>query len=57
MWKSGIKVGAEYAMREKRGRGVPLQRVRILEHARGNKWKAEWIARIPGWWTTSNPGN
>jgi hypothetical protein len=30
-------------LREKRGRGIPLQRVRILEHVRGNKWKAEWI--------------
>lgn len=26
----------------------PLQRVRIIEHVRGNKWKAEWIEPNPG---------
>jgi hypothetical protein len=27
---------------------VPFQRVRIIEHVRGNKWKAEWIEPNPG---------
>src|SRR4029453_1296223 len=48
MLKSEIKPGVEYAMREKRGASVPLQRVRIIQHIRGNKWKAEWIEPNPG---------
>jgi hypothetical protein len=48
MWKSHIKPGVEYALREKRGPAVPLQRVRIVEHIRGNRWKAEWIDPNPG---------
>lgn len=48
MWKSHIKLGVEYALREKRGPAVPLQRVRIVEHIRGNRWKAEWIDPNPG---------
>ncbi|MGD1092913.1 MAG: hypothetical protein ABSB35_13105 [Bryobacteraceae bacterium] len=38
----------EYALREKRGLGVPLQRVRVIEHVRRNKWKVEWIDPNPG---------
>lgn len=26
----------------------PLERVRIIAHVRGNKWKAEWIEPNPG---------
>jgi len=48
MWKSHIKPGVEYALREKRSPAAPLQRVRILEHIRGNRWKAEWIDPNPG---------
>lgn len=48
MLKSEIKPHTEYALREKRAPGVPLQRVRILEHVRGNKWRAEWIEPNPG---------
>jgi hypothetical protein len=43
MLKSEIKPGTDYAVREKRFRGFPFQRVRIVEHVRGNKWKAKWI--------------
>jgi hypothetical protein len=43
MLKSEIKPGAHHAFREKRTPGVPFQRLKILEHIRGNKWKAEWI--------------
>ena len=43
MLKSEIRPGAHYAFREKRKPGVPFQRLKILEHTRGNKWKAEWI--------------
>jgi len=46
--KADITPGLEYAFREKRATGVPFQRVRILEHLRGNKWKAEWIDPNPG---------
>jgi hypothetical protein len=35
-------------MRERRVAGAPLQRIRILQHIRGNKWKAEWIDPNPG---------
>lgn len=48
MLKSEIKPRAEYALREKRLPGTPFQRVRIIEHIRGNKWKAEWIDPNPG---------
>ena len=48
MLKSEITRGTQYALREKRVAGVPLQRVRILEHVRGNKWKAEWVEPNPG---------
>jgi hypothetical protein len=48
MLKAEIKPGGEYAVREKRTPGVPFQRVRILEHVRGNKWKAQWIDPNPG---------
>lgn len=48
MQKADINPGKEYAVREGRSRDTPLQRVRILEHVRGSKWKAEWIAPNPG---------
>ncbi len=48
MLKAEIKPGKEYAFRERRGPGAPLQRVKTIEHIRGNKWKAEWIEPNPG---------
>lgn len=48
MLKSEIKAGTHYAFREKRVPDTPLQRVRIIEHVRANKWKAEWIEPNPG---------
>ena len=48
MQKSWIKPGVEYALREKQAARGDLQRVRILEHLRGNKWKAEWVHPNPG---------
>jgi hypothetical protein len=48
MLKAEIKPGNEYAVREKRVVGAPLERVRIVAHVRGNKWKAEWIEPNPG---------
>src|SRR6476620_9368363 len=48
MWKAHIKPGIEYALREKGGLAAPVQRVRVLEHIRGNRWKAEWIDPNPG---------
>lgn len=48
MQKSEIKAGKEYVLREKRGSDVPLQRIKILQHIRGKKWKAEWIEPNPG---------
>jgi hypothetical protein len=46
--KPDIKADAEYALREKRGPGVPLQRVRVIVYVRRNKWKVEWIDPNPG---------
>jgi hypothetical protein len=43
MLKSELKAGAEYAFREKRVPGTPLARIKLIQHVRGNKWKAEWI--------------
>jgi hypothetical protein len=48
MLKSQIKPGTEYAFRERREPGIPFQRVRIIQHARGSKWRAEWIDPSPG---------
>jgi hypothetical protein len=48
MQKSEIKPGTDYAVREKRTPGTPLQRVKILELARGKKWKVKWIDPNPG---------
>lgn len=48
MIKSEIKPGKEYGFREKRGPGVPLQRVKVIEHVRGNKWKVERAEPNPG---------
>src|SRR5262245_1693365 len=48
MWRSQIKPGVEYALRERRRRGAPFQRIKIIEHIRGSKWKAEWIHPNPG---------
>lgn len=35
-------------MREGKGADAPLQRVKIIQHVRGKKWKAEWIDPNPG---------
>ena len=48
MLKSEIRAGIEYALREKRVPGTPFQRVRVIEHIRGNKWRVEWIDPNPG---------
>jgi hypothetical protein len=48
MLKSEITPGSLYAFREKRVPAVPFQKVRVLEHVRGNKWKVEWIEPNPG---------
>jgi hypothetical protein len=58
--KSEIKPRTDYAFREKRVPGAPFQRVRVIEHIRGNKWKAEWIDPNPGlvhYVTTWSPVN
>ena len=47
MQKSDIKPKTEYALREKRTPGTPFQRVLVIEHARRNKWKVEWIGPNP----------
>lgn len=48
MLKSEIKPRTEYGFRDVRKIGTPLERVRVIEHIRGNKWKAEWIQPNPG---------
>lgn len=48
MLKSEIKPGVDYAFRETRAAGAPFQRIRIIQHIRGNKWRAEWIEPNPG---------
>src|ERR1700719_4074379 len=48
MLKSEIIARTEYALREKRTPSASFQRVRVLEHIRGNKWKAEWVDPNPG---------
>jgi len=46
MWKSEIKPGTEYAIREQPS--APYQRIKVLEHIRGSKWKVKWIDPNPG---------
>jgi hypothetical protein len=41
VYKSTIVRDVEYALREKRE--ARIERVRIIEHIRGNRWKAQWI--------------
>ncbi len=48
MQKSEIAVGEEYGVREIPKTGASLQHVRIIQHVRGTKWKAEWIDPNPG---------
>jgi hypothetical protein len=46
MLKTQIKPSVHYALRERGSK--ELQRVKILEHIRGNKWRAQWIDANPG---------
>jgi hypothetical protein len=48
MLKAQIEPGVEYAFREHPAPGIPFQRVRIIRHARGSKWRMEWIDPSPG---------
>jgi hypothetical protein len=48
MQKTEIKVGEEYALRETQKADDPFQHVKILQHVRGKKWRAEWIDPNPG---------
>jgi hypothetical protein len=48
MLKAQIELGVEYAFRERPAPGTPFQRVRIIQHVRGSKWRVEWIAPSPG---------
>ena len=48
MEESEIRPNTEYAFREKRSSGTPLERVRVIEHVRRNKWKVQWIDPNPG---------
>src|SRR3954469_6193430 len=48
MLKAEIIAGQDYAFREKRQRCTPVERVRVVEHIRANKWKVEWVEPNPG---------
>lgn len=48
MLRSEIEAGQEYALREGKSSDTSLQRVKIIQHVRGKKWKAEWIDPNPG---------
>jgi hypothetical protein len=48
MLKSELKSGVEYAFREKRVSGAPLERIKLIQHVRGSRWKAKWIDTHPG---------
>ena len=48
MQKAALVIGEEYGLREARKSDAPLQRVRVLAHVRGKKWKVEWIEPNPG---------
>jgi hypothetical protein len=46
--KSSIRPGEEYGVREPPRAGVELQHVKVIEHVRADKWRAEWIDPNPG---------
>ena len=48
MLRSEIEAGQEYVLREGKSADTPIQRVKIIQHVRGKKWKAEWIDPNPG---------
>ncbi len=48
MQRADIIIGEEYGLRENRQLGAPLQRIRIVQHVRGTKWRAEWVEPNPG---------
>jgi len=48
MNRADLKPREDYAFREKRTPASPMQHIRLLEHIRGNKWKAKWIDPNPG---------
>jgi len=48
MEKATIIVGEEYAVRENPSARSPFQHIKILQHIRHNKWKAQWIDPNPG---------
>jgi hypothetical protein len=48
MLRSEIEVGQEYVLREGKSSDTPIQRVKIIQHIRRKKWKAEWINPNPG---------
>lgn len=48
MLKAQIKPGTEYAFREHHSERTPFHRVRVLQHTRGTKWRAEWIEPSAG---------
>jgi hypothetical protein len=56
MQKSEIQVGQEYVLREGKSPDASLQRVKIIQHVRGKKWKAEWIDPNPGLIDYGDPG-
>src|SRR5271165_1790794 len=47
MLNSEIRPRTDYALREKRIPGAPLEHVRIVAQLRRNKWKVEWIDPNP----------
>lgn len=48
MQKSDIEAGKEYVFKEDKRSDAPIQHIKIIEHIRGKKWKAEWIEPNPG---------
>ena len=48
MLRSEIQIGKEYALREGKAPDASLHRVKIIQHVRGKKWKAEWVDPNPG---------
>jgi hypothetical protein len=44
MLRSEIQVRQKYVLREGKSPDAPLQRIKMIQHVPGKKWKAEWIA-------------
>jgi len=55
MQKSEIQVDKNMSCGKERNQMPLFQRIKIIQHVRGKKWKANGLTLIPGWSNTLSP--